>query len=161
MLLLPVAFFGARTATHQWGKTVFAASKLTTRVHATHLSSGVEVEGYEIHMGFTRHDDLLHEPVFRIAPSLGFPEERLDGAVTRGGQVWGTYLHGVFDAPEFRAAILKRAREKKGLAPAPAATSAARHEDPYDRVADLLAASIDLELLHSLVGAPSPAHTLA
>lgn len=138
------------------GTTVFSSCKQTTRVHATHLASGVEVEGYEIHMGFTRHD-LLREPVFRIAPSLGFPEERLDGAVTRGGQIWGTYLHGIFEVPEFRAAVLAPAREKHGLK-VPAAGSVL--PDPYEHVADLLAANIDLGLLHELVGVQAPAHAV-
>jgi adenosylcobyric acid synthase len=75
------------------------------------------IRGYSIHMGYTRRGGGL--PCFRIrlcgnqANQLTQPDS-LDGAVSRDGLVWGTYLHGVFDDPEFRRAWLNRIRRRKG-----------------------------------------------
>jgi hypothetical protein len=46
---------------------------------------------------------------------------RKDGTVIGWGRedamVWGTYLHGVFDADGFRRSFLDRLRVRKGIAP--------------------------------------------
>ena len=42
------------------------------------------------------------------------------------GSVWGTYLHGVFDAPAFRRRILNDLRLRRGWAPLPAGSAHSR-----------------------------------
>ena len=39
------------------------------------------------------------------------------GVAARDGAVWGTYLHGVFDADAFRRWFIDRLRVRRGLAP--------------------------------------------
>ena len=33
------------------------------------------------------------------------------------GKIWGTYLHGIFDADEFRRWFIDRLRSRRGLSP--------------------------------------------
>ncbi|OQW62455.1 MAG: cobyric acid synthase CobQ [Nitrospira sp. ST-bin4] len=78
------------------------------------------IQGYYIHMGVTyRGND---GPCFQVScsrdvsdPTGGaLGEVLLDGAVNCTGLVWGTYIHGVFDQPNFRRAWLNRIRRRKG-----------------------------------------------
>lgn len=72
------------------------------------------VEGYEIHMGLTTARGAC-APAFLI-------EGRPEGALSADGQILGTYLHGLFDRPEARAALLAWAGMR--------AEDAAAAEDP-------------------------------
>ena len=107
-------------------ETVFRQGKLTKQSAGrtcrlagdwTALSD-LPVSGYEIHMGETvylgnpdgdriRQDGL---PVGSAFANLGGP----DGAVS--GSVLGTYLHGIFDEPAFRKALIALLRDRKGTA---------------------------------------------
>src|SRR5690606_30431725 len=57
------------------------------------------VSGYEIHMGSSRGAAMSH-PAFYIG-------ERVEGARSADDRVLGTYLHGLFDAPEALLALLR------------------------------------------------------
>jgi adenosylcobyric acid synthase len=62
--------------------------------------------------------------------------------------VWGTYIHGVFDEPEFRRAWLNRLRRRKGLQPLDIAVSLAattHRARELDRWADHLQQHVNLE----------------
>ena len=78
-------------------RTGFSTTKIVRQVTAE--CDGREWTAYEIHMGRTE---------FRTAvPSLHTVREqgvsRPEGA--RHGNVWGTYLHGWFEAPEVRRRV--------------------------------------------------------
>ena len=100
--------------------TVFADGKTRTRVSGTfgqvegELSelSGVELEGYEIHMGVT----ILHEgasPLTTIRDHATTTQEKQDGAYT--SRVYGTYVHGVFDKEGVAEAVIRALGGKKGI----------------------------------------------
>ena len=72
--------------------------KRLARVRGTHVASGTEVAGYEIHIGRDRGR--------RTGAALRAVEGRPEGAVSADGRVMGTYLHGLFAADGFRAAFL-------------------------------------------------------
>ncbi|WP_121990627.1 cobyric acid synthase [Nitrospira lenta] len=106
--------------------TTLAKTKITQLVEAEFLQLEPErcltVRGYFIHMGQTTGRD--RRPCFRVRPlSLGGGQlegrevERFDGAVNGTGLIWGTYVHGVFDLPEFRRAWINRIRGRKSLVP--------------------------------------------
>ncbi|NLN87786.1 MAG: hypothetical protein GX133_09380 [Syntrophomonadaceae bacterium] len=44
------------------------------------------------------------EPVFRIFHDQDPGVEVLDGEISKDGRVWGTYVHGLFDADRDSAA---------------------------------------------------------
>lgn len=79
-------------------ETVLSPDKRLTRVSARHASSGLDVAGYEIHLGRT------------TGPDCGRPFAHIshvaDGARSADGRVEGTYLHGLFASDAFRAAWL-------------------------------------------------------
>lgn len=144
-------------------ETELLAHKKTVQVRARSLpeSWGHEylVKGYEIHMGDTRTVNPI-PPCFRIlngqAPhSVEQPESRVDGAMSLDGRVWGTYIHGVFDQPEFRRQWLNRARVRKGLAPLGLEISeevSQRMSQALDRWADHLEAHLDVNVIFSALG---------
>jgi adenosylcobyric acid synthase len=115
-------------------ETTFAADKTTVQVRGVALAGGQTLEAYQIHMGQTALLDGA-EPFARLS------DGSLDGAVK--GRVWGTYLHGLFHNADFRASWLG----SLGLV-SPASDAA----DPFDRLAAVLADSLDLPLLHRMVG---------
>jgi adenosylcobyric acid synthase len=80
-------------------ETTFLPDKTLTRVKATHLVSGQEIEGYEIHLGSSHGADCAR-PFARIGTHD-------DGATSANGLVTGTYIHGCFASDSFRSAYLK------------------------------------------------------
>ena len=142
-------------------ETTFAGDKRTARADGEVLDArprdgagapatalvgppGTPVRGYEIHMGRTTLGPGA-APLLRLR---GAGEaEHLDGAA--GDAVCGTYLHGLFDHPELRAAFLNGLRAARGLASLPA--SAATRDD-LDRLADHVEAHLDLVRLDAIVG---------
>lgn len=72
------------------------------------------LRGYEIHMGTTTGDVGLFT-IHRLNSS-GSPDSS-DGIPdgSAAGNVWGTYIHGIFDNDEFRRLFLNSIREKKAL----------------------------------------------
>lgn len=96
---------------------------------------GVEVHGYEIHLGasvgLTQQQQLL---------DLGCGP---DGCVTADGIVAGTYLHGIFEQTEPRQALLDALAHARGFSRSPAVAASA---DPYDELAGVLAATLDLSV---------------
>jgi adenosylcobyric acid synthase len=68
-------------------------------VKATHLASGEQIEGYEIHLGSSQGADCAR-PFARI-------DNHDDGATSADGLVSGTYIHGCFVSDRFRSHYLK------------------------------------------------------
>jgi len=93
--------------------TCFEREKKTVRVRAMAIDSRHEVSGYEIHMGRTNGPGAAR-PVFQILEEMGEAVERFDGAKSEDALVWGTYLHGVFDAAPIRRDFLNALRKQRG-----------------------------------------------
>jgi len=114
-------------------------------------SSGSEaICGYEIHMGRVTTQATARSP-FRILSRNGQPVEALDGAISRGGNVVGTMLHGLFENAGLRRSLLRTLRQKRGVAE-PNASALPSRAAEYDRLAAVVRQSLDLELLRRLIG---------
>ncbi|MBA5873149.1 MAG: cobyric acid synthase [Nitrospira sp. CR1.2] len=139
--------------------TIMMPEKITGQVDASALhlqdEGPVSVRGYVIHMG--RTDSGPHRPCFHLHRNAvqstdqfhgGGPDGgSLDGAVREDGLVWGTYLHGLFDRPEFRRTWLNRLRRRKGLVPVERARSQQVNDTQrhvLDRWADHVEQHLDL-----------------
>ncbi len=134
--------------------TVFDPQKTTTQVSGKlgQLNgklaplSGMPVSGYEIHMGQT---ELKRgsTPLLTIDSELGKAVRRLDGAHSETGNVFGTYLHGIFDDIAFTRSLLNIVRAEKGLAPEESAIEDFKtfKEREYNRLADLLETHLDVD----------------
>ncbi len=102
-------------------ETIFASVKTTTQVKAQVVAdsgllqgmNGLEVTGYEIHMGQTSNQS--HPPAFKIVETPAGEEEYCDGAISSSGLLLGTYIHGVFHNADFTRAFLSRLRQIRGL----------------------------------------------
>lgn len=123
--------------------TVFIPQKARTRMRAEVLAqpfAGAELDGYEIHMGRTLRTG--GQPFCRLHTGAE------DGAVQ--GQVFGTYLHGLFDSGSLTDRLAAWLLEKKGL-PAdrvPTMDRTAYKEDQYNQLAAGVRAALDLPAIY-------------
>ncbi len=99
--------------------TVMAAEKTLVRTTARHVVSGLEVAGYEIHHGQTDYAG--------CTPLVVRGDGQVVGIAGDGQRVWGTYLHGVFDADAFRRWFIDRLRVRRGLAAVGTVAGSLRH----------------------------------
>ncbi|MGH9352004.1 MAG: cobyric acid synthase, partial [Terriglobia bacterium] len=133
--------------------TTFEPAKTTAQVRAVHLEFQAPIRAYEIHMGRTVRGASCR-PVFTVIERSREPVEHLDGASSEDGSVWGTYLHGLFDAPLFRRRILNRLRQQRGwTALDPGALPCVPGQ--ADSLATLIREHVDLRLLHEILNAPA------
>ena len=130
-------------------RTYFEREKKTVQVRALNIESRHELAGYEIHAGQTNGPGAAL-PVFQIIEEMGQATERLDGAKSEDGLVWGTYLHGVFDTAVFRRDFLNSLRKRRGWAPLDL-----RETNSLNQISDSLAAMIrkhvDLMILDQIL----------
>jgi adenosylcobyric acid synthase len=124
--------------------TVLAPEKTLTRTTATHLASGLTVRGYEIHHGVSDCSE--------TRPLLKKGNGEIDGVESTDGRVWGTYLHGIFDADEFRRWFIDRLRVRRGLSPKGVICATYDLEPALDRLADAVRASLDMEKVYRIIG---------
>ncbi|MCF0151578.1 MAG: cobyric acid synthase [Firmicutes bacterium] len=122
------------------GETVFLEEKVQAQTRGVlqgiegSLSglNGLSYEGYEIHMGRSGET---------AAPVIG------------KGNVYGSYIHGIFDAPAICDGILKGLCEKKDIPFESLGTfDAAGYKDrQYDILADAVRAGLDMELVYRII----------
>jgi adenosylcobyric acid synthase len=129
--------------------TTFATEKHTERVRARSVDYDGEVLGYEIHMGQTRRPRSV-APMFQLIDRSGRLTDRTDGARSDEGSVWGTYIHGVFDAASFRRSYLNSLRRRRGWQPL-AAGDAFASATAFNTLSALVRNHLDLKLLHRIV----------
>lgn len=124
--------------------TALATEKTLARSRAIHIPSGHEVLGYEIHHGKTETQG--DAEIFCGA------DEAVLGVSARDGRVWGTYLHGVFDADSFRRWFLDGLRAARGWQPLGQATASYDIESALDRLADVVRDSLDVDDVYRRMG---------
>ncbi|RFZ77776.1 cobyric acid synthase [Lacrimispora amygdalina] len=139
-------------------RTMFGAEKTRTRVTGACTAvegifedlSGMNIEGYEIHMGQTER--ALPPLAYVMESQSGSHLAKMDGCQRKN--VYGTYIHGFFDSENIADTIVTALRKKKGLAsqPGTAVSYQQYKEKQYDRLADLLRESLDMDRIYSLMG---------
>lgn len=139
-------------------ETVFAEQKTRTRisgrlVQGSKMFAGcgdVSLSGYEIHMGITRPAEAA-----ACHPSIYLEDGRMDGMERGDGLVFGSYLHGLFDNEALTSALTARLAEKKGICldmpEAPGETVKEYKERQYDKLADLVRNSLDMEQIYRIM----------
>ena len=120
--------------------TVFLGEKVQTQTTGTFAGlegmlaglNGLSYTGYEIHMGRSRE---------KLPPVQGT------------GNVYGSYIHGIFDAPGVSDDILKAICTQKGLDFAALGTFDldAYKERQYDLLADAVRGGLDMDLVYRIV----------
>ena len=124
--------------------TALAAEKTLARSRAVHAPSGLEVTGYEIHHGQTEVHD--QRQLFQGDDAAAL------GVANRQGNVWGTYLHGVFDADAFRRWFIDRLRARRGLVPLGGVSATYDIEPALDRLAEIVRTSLDIDAIYQRMG---------
>ncbi len=140
-------------------RTRFGSEKLTCQVHARAagdipllgLREGDEVSGYEIHMGISQADA---NPPFLIHERSGNDCAEPEGCLSASGDLFGTYLHGLFDNPAVCRGFVDYLRVRRGLPPlgTEAASPAEIKEAAYDGLAEAVRASLDIDRIYALMG---------
>ena len=105
-----------------------------------HDAAGLAVSGYEMHLGRTDGPDTAR-PMLTL-------KGRPDGAVSADGAVMGCYLHGLFGADGWRAALLGSLKTGRhgGIA------YETQVEAVLDRLADHLETHLDIAALERIAG---------
>ncbi len=134
---------------------VFDAEKRTVRVGGTigelegplRALSGTRIEGYEIHMG---KSELSGGRAFsNLVDANGSCRD--DGCNVKN--VYGSYVHGLFDSAECNAALVSALLERKGL-DSKQISSIDMHtykEQQYNILADVIRQNMDMELVYRIV----------
>lgn len=122
--------------------TVLAADKKLTRQQGVHTESSQPLHGYEIHHGRTQSS---------LPPILAFTDGSGCGASNAFGQIWGSYLHGIFDSDRFRRWFINRLRERHGLSPLSGIPAPYDLEPAFDRLATTVRESVDMNRIYQLL----------
>ena len=142
-------------------RTIFTGEKTRTRVSGTiqELSgvlqglSGRRLEGYEIHMGVTSGTGETGSPQaehFSIISEEG-KQEKPDGAYLEN--VYGTYVHGIFDEDGIGTELVRILAEQKGihLEEVREENRHAYKEAQYDLLADTLRKHLNMEAIYEIL----------
>ena len=162
--------------------TVFTEEKTRTRVNGQFLQvkgdlaglSGIAFSGYEIHMGASRRTDHAEIDMDTVMMDLGRSEkpemlqekryeylchitdqaenQKADGICA--GNVYGTYVHGVFDADGIAAKIVEALATKKGISMEAVTQQNYQEfkETQYDKLAETLREYLDMDAVYRMMG---------
>ena len=122
--------------------TAMEPEKTLRRVSGRHAESGLFLHGYEIHHGQSTCAESLTPLVLRE-----------DGGVigVGCGLVWGSYLHGIFDADPFRRWWIDRLRARRGLAPLGRVVAVYDLQEAFDRLASVVRERLDMKQIYRLL----------
>ena len=120
-----------------------------------HELSGMPLHGYEIHSGVITFDDT--NAMTSIKPIYEAGEEFAEGNqnITYKMNVYGTYVHGVFDGDGIAAKIVEALLAKKGLHMEDVKTInfADYKRQQYDILADAVRKDIDMKKVYEILEA--------
>ena len=132
-------------------RTVFTNEKRRTQSTATTAApfAGAELTGYEIHTGRTSIQE-------QGAPFCTLADGTPEGCVQ--GNVFGTYLHGLFDTGELTEKLTAFLCRKKGIDPAGADLIPMEQyrQQQFDLLADGVRAALDLPAVYAAMGLAGP-----
>ena len=136
-------------------ETVFGADKITSQVEGKVEAGrgllagmqGIDVAGYEIHMGRSRGQQSGF--VFKITESVNTPSSYDEGGIDRTGMVFGSYMHGLFNNGEFTRKMVHNLCSLRDL-PLPEGAALDR-DKAYDELAEVFRQSLDMAGLYKII----------
>ncbi len=135
-------------------ETTFNHVKTTTQIKARVVADsgllgglkGMEITGYEIHMGQTRNQN--YSPAFQVLKTPQGKTDYFDGTASSNRLIFGTYIHGLFHNINFTNAFLNRLRQLRGL---PTATAISiNKEAQYDKLAEIIRQNLDISQVYKI-----------
>lgn len=136
-------------------KTTFYEEKTRTQVSGRFLkgegifSSLKEIpfHGYEIHMGQTEWEG---EPLLSFQNQKEEKHIHFDGCAV--GNLWGCYIHGIFDGAEMTSALVNALLTAKGLEGNTITEDWETYtEKQYDKLAEGLRSSLDMKRIYEIL----------
>ncbi len=141
-------------------ETIFLEKKTRTRVEGTIQNAegifatlnGLAFQGYEIHMGVTEVE--FHMNTLRYL-SKGVEETSSysgkDGCAN--GNIYGSYIHGIFDSEEIVLTLVRTLAHKKGIEfHVESKGSMQEFKDrEYDKLADIVRQSLDMKTIYRII----------
>ena len=134
--------------------------------------TGKNIEGYEIHMGKTwinRKEGVIDTVriveknpefcrptayVMEAQRGAGPESKRLKTDGYSRGNVYGTYIHGIFDTGDLALLLVRALMKKKGLEPSKAEGNIdykAFRESQYDKLAQNLREHLDMKAIYQII----------
>lgn len=111
--------------------------------------SGMRLEGYESYTGDTRAYEACHA-LLELENSRG--DRKLDGCQL--ANVYGSYVHGLFDGRGIASSLIRQVMEAKGLDyEGPADFNLADYkEEQYNKLADAMRKHLDMDAIYNAIG---------
>ena len=135
-------------------ETTFTEQKTRTRVSGAFgpLSgslaalSGKAFDGYEIHMGQTQSEASIASITDSVSGGT-----RMDGC--QSGNVYGTYVHGIFDGDAVAGTLVRALAERKGIDPDSlgAVSGEAHKQQQYDLLAETIRNHTDMHMIYRIL----------
>lgn len=120
--------------------------------------SGMQIEGYEIHMGITEKRERAFLQIIEIQDHDIKKSENHECRKSDGmncGNLYGTYIHGVFDGEQIAEKMVYALLEKKGISRGQLLTgsmsTAVYREQQFDKLAAGLRESLDMEMIYRIL----------
>ncbi len=148
-------------------ETVFDNMKTRTRVHGTFAKlhgplgawSGMPLEGYEIHTGQTTPVPGLSWIRQDLSADNRFAELKMEHTFCQKkdgwqqDQVYGTYIHGIFDGEGIVEALICALAARRGIRMEPVSVKKRREyrETQFDRLADMLREHLDMKAVYRIL----------
>ncbi|HIT91098.1 MAG TPA: cobyric acid synthase, partial [Candidatus Merdenecus merdavium] len=143
--------------------TIFNQEKTRRKVKGSFLNlegtlsclSDQRVEGYEIHMGISTVDESTSpSPMVRVRDSMKEEDSYLDGSFKEN--VYGSYIHGIFDQKNIATGIIKALGKRKGLPDHMLENVKGIDLDTYrntqyDKMAEILREHMDLNYIYEIM----------
>lgn len=137
-------------------QTIYEKEKVRTRINGVFQNAegifkglnGKSFEGYEIHMGRTKvEEDISNMSLLTTIHK----KEKMEGLSK--GNVYGSYVHGIFDSDEVLEEIGKALFEKKGLVynAKEKIDMEAYKQNEYDKLAQALRESLDMKAIYRIL----------
>lgn len=135
-------------------KTTFYKEKTRTQVKGHFLKGegifssmkNIPFHGYEIHMGQTEKEEENHLLSFRTQEE----KEGTDGFAL--GNLWGCYIHGIFDGKEMASSVVNALLSAKGLeGNAITVDWDVFRETQYNKLADGLRSALDMKRIYEIL----------
>ena len=127
--------------------TVQAAGSIRCETGWLSGLNGLMLDGYEIHSGINSFG-------VGCVPFLFLNgRETPDGVSNIQGNVFGSYLHGIFDTGSFWRAIVNRMRAEKGMAAdeSDVLTMAEFRSREFDRLASIVRQNLDMDAVYKII----------
>lgn len=140
-------------------ETIFEDEKITSQVSGKidfESNSGIfngikdiDISGYEIHCGRSINET----GAINILEKLGEKSNYKEGSINIKGNVFGTYIHGIFDSMNFTKELLDNIREIKGLENINRQYSSYEDfkENEYQKLANHVRTHVDINKIYKIM----------